>query len=284
MDILEAKEYFIDLLDLMERSQETIRGYNSDLGLFESYLSRHKRGTIVSNVTVSDIEGFLLELKRQGLAPASRNRRLYTLRSFFKYCQRKGLCQDNPAALVEVIRLPYKEREYMTEEEVWTILGAIESNLMLTVVALLFYSGLRIKEALNLRKSDVRLGEGVIRVRAGKGKRDRSVPICPKLLEILKEYTKKSINGDSEFFFATKKTGSLSPQYVNFRIKQAVETLGWDRHVTAHSFRHSFASALVKKNVSVFYIQQLLGHADMRVTSRYCHTNIEDLRQAVTML
>lgn len=284
MDILEAKDYFIDYLDLVDRSQETIRGYSSDLGLFLCYLRQHKEDTLVSGVIVSDIEGFLLELKRKGLAPASRNRRLYSLRSFFKYCQRKGLCQDNPATLVEVTRLPYKEREYLTEEEVWQILNAMESDLMRNVVALLFYSGLRIKEALNLRKTDLRLSEELIRVRAGKGKKDRSVPICLKLLGILKEYTKNSMNQESEYFFATKKTGRLSPQYVNLRIKQVTQSLGWERHVTAHSFRHSFASALVKKNVSIFYIQQLLGHADMRVTSRYCHTNIEDLRQAVTTL
>ena len=247
MKFSEARQRFIVHLDLINRSKETIRGYKVDLQLFERYLVKcYGEIPNIEAIKVDDIEDFLISMKGEGLAPASRNRRLYSLRSFYKYCAKKGICTSNIAAMVDIARLPFKEREYMTEEEVLDIAKTINHKIVRTTILLLFYSGLRISEALNLKLEDVDLQEGIIRVRSGKGQKDRSVPICPKLQEIITEYL-KNIRPvcKSAYFFATTKTGRLSPAYVNLKIHKAVESLGWNRTITAHSFRHSFASALI---------------------------------------
>ena len=89
---------------------------------------------------------------------------------------------------------------------------------------------------------------------------------------------------DTDNFFATRQSGSLSPQYVNKIIKDATLDLAWDKHITAHSLRHSFASNLIRQGVSIALVQKLLGHADLRVTSIYIHHKLEDLEKAVEKL
>uniref|UniRef100_UPI0012FD104B tyrosine-type recombinase/integrase n=2 Tax=Bacillati TaxID=1783272 RepID=UPI0012FD104B len=89
---------------------------------------------------------------------------------------------------------------------------------------------------------------------------------------------------ESPLFFCTKKTGKLSPVYVNRIISQAVNELGWKKKVTAHILRHSFASRLVKKDVNLVQIQKLLGHSSLNVTSIYTHTDLEQLSEAINTL
>lgn len=221
----------------------------------------------------------------RNLSPASRSRNLYTLRSFYNFACKKDLCQQNIATKLEPIKLRQKERVYLTSEEVDELVNAIDHPLVKIVVQTLYYTGMRISECLDLKIEDLDFKDNIIHIKRGKGNKDRDIPISHKLKGILEEYwntERKYIN--SPYFFATSKTGRLSSVYVNTVLHQTTEKLHWTKRVTAHTLRHSFASNLVKNEVSLVNIQKLLGHSNLKITSIYTHTNMDELSKAVNSL
>lgn len=287
MLFVEARQKFLVGLVAQDKSQETINGYDKDLGMVQRFLeSKYNCQIYLEDIKTQDIEDYLLMLKEEkGYQPASRNRHLNTLRSFYKYATKKGWVKDNPTLPLEQVKVPRKERQYLTEEEFFQLLEVIDHQLIQLVVRFLYFTGLRISECLNLTIDDVNLEEGWIHVRQGKGNKERFVPISSKLKPYLEDYKKNwRVETDSNIFFATKKTGRLSDVYVNRVLAEATAKLGWKKKVTCHILRHSFASQLVKKNVNPVNIQKLLGHADLKTTSVYVHANQEQLAEAVNVL
>lgn len=139
-------------------------------------------------------------------------------------------------------------------EEVNTLVEKVNHPVIKVMIQFLYYSGLRISEATALTLSAVDLEENLVRVIAGKGNKDRNVPLNDKAAQLLKNYLLNiRPNGKlkSQYFFATQRTGSVSPQFVNREIKEALVKLGWTKKVTAHVLRHSYAKALVEKNVNM---------------------------------
>lgn len=277
---------FTHYLKVTEKSYETQKSYKSDLSTFEEYLEHKYNCPIyINEITLSDLEDYLFYLKTKKLKPASRSRNLYTLRSLFSYAYKNRLVEWNIANELEPIKLQHKERTFLSKNEVAELVQAIEHPVIHTVVQTLFYTGLRISECLNLKLKDVNLNSNLIYVINGKGGKNRTIPINDNLSKLLIKYinsTRKNL--DSEFFFATEKSGKLTPQYVNRYLNDTVKVLGWQKHVTAHILRHSFASNLIKSGVNLVYVQKLLGHSNLKVTSIYTHANIDELSKSVNML
>lgn len=287
MELGQAAIKFFEHLDFLNRSSETIDGYGKDIKSFKRFeTSKYNTAVYVEDITREDIESFLYYLKQERkLQPTSISRAQYTLRSFFKYLHGSNYIQSNPTAMLEAITIPKKEREYLSLSEVLKLADTISNQIIKTAILFLFYTGLRISECCNLEMGDVALNENIVKVRAGKGNKDRIVPINTTLHEILESYVKniRPIT-DSKRLFATHKTGKLSPQYVNREIKIAAKILNWDKKISAHSLRHSYASALIGKNVNIVHVSKLLGHSSVKVTSIYAHSNIDQLREAVESL
>lgn len=278
---------FMVYLSSVGRSEATITGYSKDLFAFKHFLEgKYNCEPYVDEITTSDIEDFLHDLKeRKGYAPASRQRCLHTLRSFFSFCVKRELVLRNVALSVEKVKVQQKERNYLSEEEVEQLEHAIDHPLIRLVVRVLYLTGMRISECLNLTLDDVDLDRRVIHVIAGKGNKDRIIPVSERLYPLLHEYmAHQRPETGSVLLFCTKRTGMLSPVYVNSGLSEAVKKLGWKKKVTAHVLRHSFASQLVKKQVSLVQIQKLLGHSSLNVTGIYTHTNLEQLTDAVNSL
>lgn len=287
MRFIVAVEQFLSHLSAAERSKQTILGYGKDLRMFNQYLTERYNGEpYVGDITANDIKDYLLWLKDvRNNAPASRSRQFHTLRSFFSYAYKNEWVQRDVSLSVDGVKIPQKERTYLSEIEIKQLLMAIDHPLIRLIVETMYRTGLRISECLDLTIENVDLENGVIHVVAGKGNKDRLVPISSTLLPLLKQYvTRERADTPSPLFFATKKTGKVSPVYVNHHLGKAAKALGWKKHVSAHILRHSFASQLVKKNVNLVKIQKLLGHSSLKVTSVYTHSNIEELDEAVNQL
>ena len=174
----------------------------------------------------------------------------------------------------------------MTPNELDELIQAIEHPLIQLVILTLSLTGLRISECLNLTLSDVDLTNKSILARNTKGKRDRRIPIHHDLLPKLQEYLDTwRVSTKSDIFFATQKTGKLSPVYVNHKLHETTAKLGWTKTgISCHSLRHSFASNLVKNKQSIVLVQKLLGHAKLATTGIYTHADMEDLAEAVNGL
>lgn len=282
----EALDKFKRYLIVTGKSKETVRSYFFDLRNFSSFLEKKYNCQVyLDEVGTDDIEEYLYYLKDSNLKNSSRSRNLYTLRSLYNFLYKNKLCEWNTAMGVEPIKVQTKERTFLTPDEVAQLINSIEQPLVMFAVETMYYTGLRISECLKLRLQDVDLEEKVIHVIEGKGNKDRDIPISRHLLEILSNYLLNyRPDVQSEYFFATKKTGRLSAPYVNRIINETVKKLNWKKHVSAHILRHSFASNLIKNGVSLVYVQKLLGHSNLKVTSIYTHTGMDELDKSVNVL
>lgn len=282
----EAIEKFKRYLIVTDKSKETVRSYGMDLTNFLQFLEeKYNCPLYLEEVQVEDIEDYLYHLKKKNLQTASRSRNLYTLRSFWNYAFKNKLCKWNLAMAVEPVKIQKKERTYLSVDEVKTLIENIDHELIKIVVQTLYFTGLRINECLNLKIDDIDLNSKILHVIRGKGNKNRDIPINEQLLPILKGYLENGrVEAHSEYFFATKKSGKLSAPYVNTVLRDTVKSLGWKKHVTAHILRHSFASNLIKNGVNLVYVQRLLGHSNLKVTSIYTHANMEDLNESINLL
>lgn len=284
VEVRNVREDYRKSLLQTERSQVTIRNYMQFLEKFIEFLERQMNGMVyVDEITHAHIETFLFQERERGMAPKTRNIMLGVIRAFLKYCMKMDLISKNPAEKLNPIKFTSKERTHLTHDEFELLIAHATHPVMKTLFLTLYYTGLRIAEARNLRLNDVRLEAKLIKVIEGKGKKNRDIPINDTLYGILKNYLEKIRDPKvaSDRFFATEKTGAVSNQYANEYLNVITKKAGLLKKVSCHILRHSFASNLVKKNVNIVSVQKLLGHSSLKTTSIYTHADIDELRIAV---
>ena len=276
---------FSKYMKLIDRSEQTIIGYEKELIYFNNFLSvKHNCPMYIKDIELEDIEDYLLDQKERGIATASRSRSVYILRSFYKYCVKKDIVKKNIANLMEPVKVKQKERDFLTEEEFEALIEAIRQPVIKTVVQTMFYTGGRVSEIIHLKLEDVDLENKVMHIIEGKGGKDRDIPINDKLCNILQNYLENIREADSNRFFALESTGKVSNSYINRLIKEAADEIGLEKEVSAHVLRHSFGTNLLEKGASVVSIQKLLGHASLSVTTRYLHQDMSKLSDTVNLL
>ncbi|MBT2641725.1 tyrosine-type recombinase/integrase [Bacillus sp. ISL-41] len=267
-------------------SEETIKGYLKDLRLFNHYMTDvYNTAIYVEDVTADDVEEYMYYLlDERELAPRSRNRYLFSLRSFLNYAVKKRWVEFNAATEVDPVKVMDEKKVALTQEEIEELLSAIEHPIIRFAVALLSFTGLRVKEARTLILSDIDFEQNRL-LANGKGKKQRYIPIAQSFKPYLEEYIAEiRESNDSPYLLATKKTGKLSAIYINNELHRAVKELGWDKNVTCHALRRSFATNLLRKGVNVFAISKLLGHASIKTTTVYLQLNENELQEAVNKL
>ncbi|KAF5058344.1 Tyrosine recombinase XerD [anaerobic digester metagenome] len=286
MLLKKAIETYLDYLKAKERSKETIRGYGQELNALSLFIEQEHNGAVyLDDIELKDLEGYLTRQKEKGSSAKTRSRQVSILRSFYAFLFKRDLVEKDISQKLESISYQEKERTHLTPEEMETLIENIDHPLVKTATITMANTGLRISELCKLTLNDVDFKKNLIQVRQGKGNKDRVIPINAKLKEELENYL-KSIRPktSSSFFFATTRTGRLSRQTVNETLIETVAKLGWQKHVTAHILRHSFASNLVRNQAPLPAVQKLLGHSNLTVTSRYIHQDLGQLQQAVNLI
>jgi len=287
MQILAIIPFLKTWLLSLQRSDETIRGYLVDIKQLERYLSaKYNCPTYIEDLTEEDILDYLKMLREEkGYKPASINRHLNSIRTLCKFAYRKDWIDTNPTRNIDQVRFQRQERTFLTAEELDVFIDSIEHPLSQLAARVMSFTGLRVTECTNLRLEDVDLENLVIHVLNGKGGKDRDVPISAALVPYLVDYLENwRPNVSSDKFLATEKTGSITHQTINKAFHQTTYKLNWEKKVTCHILRHTFASKLVANDVHVSKISKLLGHADVRTTSIYMHSSTEELQEAVNLL
>ena len=279
-----AKQFFQNLIN-KKKSVGTITEYQKDLKMFLSYLQKEDVLDIKA-VRGSHMDSYLNSLiAERHYKPSSRNRQMNTLRSFFKYCKKAGLVDENHAEGLERLNEEKAERVYLTSDEVRCLIKAIEHRLIKLVVLTLFFTGARINECLNLELQDIDFEHQTLTIRNGKGNKTRKIPLHHELGFALKDYIKNwRVQFSTNKLFLTERSGSLSDVYVNRVLKETVKKLKWDKNVTCHVLRHSFASALVQGSANIGAVKELLGHASLKTTSSYVHIQRASVEEAIQKL
>lgn len=281
----DAIERFRNYQISIDRSPKTIDAYNLGLNLLNRYLQQKFNAPIyVEDIKKENVEEYLLYLKKEKHYKASsRKQMLGCYRSFFKYAYHSEWCDKNITETLEPISVRQKERQFLSEKEVQQFIKAIDHKLIQLVAHTLYYTGMRISECLNLKVEDVNMEAGLIHVKKGKGNKDRTIPMNPKLKELFVDYIDNwRVHSDS--FFATKISGALSLTNVAKVFRETSKALGLRKNVTAHILRHSFATNMVHNGVNIVNIQKLLGHSSLKTTSIYVHSNMNDLSKAINTL
>jgi site-specific recombinase XerD len=276
---------FVEALKDKGKSPGTIKEYQKDLKMFLEYLPE-KGDCLVKVIKGSHLASYLVTLVNERKYKASsRNRQMNTLRSFFKFCKKAGIIKENPAEYLERLGEDRVERVFLSSKEVDVLIKAIDHPLIKLVILTLFFTGARISECLNLQVDDVDFERKLLFIRNGKGNKARQIPLHQELERVLKQYIDGwRVSSNSNKLFLTERSGKLSGVYVNSILKETANKLRWNKNITCHVLRHSFASALVQKNVHIVTVKELLGHVSLRTTSGYAHIQKESVEEAISKL
>ncbi|MEK4712042.1 tyrosine-type recombinase/integrase [Sporosarcina sp. FSL K6-5500] len=286
LTLSQATIAFIEALKAKQMSNETVRGYSVDLKQLQGFLGKEANGPVfVDDISTEQLEAFQKTFQDRQCKTATVNRKINSVSSFFNYAVKKKWVPINPANDIERVKVQQAERIFLTKEEMHRIVENIDHPTVKYVVILMSNTGLRISECVHLTLTNVDLKKKVVHVIEGKGGKNRDVPMNDELVLAMKRYLADvRPNTSSVNFFALKKTGAVSQQYVNRVLKETCKNIGMKKDVTSHILRHSFASQLVKTDTHVAVIQRLLGHANIRTTSVYLHADQSDLEEAVNTI
>jgi integrase/recombinase XerC len=278
-------------------AENTLEAYERDVRQFLTFLNSRTQTKVslecLNTLTTSDFRAFLSARRDDGTGSRSLSRTLSALRSLFRYLERTGALQNRSVLAVSLPKLPPRLPKPLTEikardavEE--AALDGERSDHPWTgprnqaVLLLLYGSGLRISEALNLNRKDAPLPpRDVLRI-TGKGGRERLTPVLPVAQEAISAYLKKCphpLEPQGPLFVGVK-GGRLSPRIVQLLIARLRFNLGLPATATPHALRHSFATHLLSRGADLRVIQELLGHASLSTTQGYTAVDRERLFQA----
>jgi len=264
-------------------AEATVANYGRDVAGFLGFLTRHLGGdpdrAALGRLTQADLRAWLADLAAAGLAPASRTRALAAVRGFFRFLARTGGPENPAAAALGAPRRRAPVPRALSEADAATVTEAISADAVAwvaardaAIAALLYGAGLRIAEALSLRRSDAPLpgSEAGLRV-VGKGGKERVVPVLPAVRERIAAYLAlcpHALERGAPLFVGVR-GGPLNQRQVRAAMIALRRSLGLPEHATPHALRHSFATHLLEGGADLRAIQELLGHASLSTTQRY---------------
>jgi integrase/recombinase XerD len=279
---------FVDALWLEDGlSANTLAAYRRDLQGLSDWLGQPKRARTLAGATELDLQGYAAE-RHAGSQPSSAGRRLSVFRRFYRWAVREGLCQADPTVRMDAPKQRMRLPGTLTESQVEALLAApdIHESLGLrdrAMLELLYASGLRVSELVDLKSVHVGLGEGVLRI-MGKGSKERLVPFGAEAGEWLQRYLSQGRplilgNQVSDALFVTARGGPMTRQMFWKLIKKYALLAGITQPLSPHTLRHAFATHLLNHGADLRVVQMLLGHADISTTQVYTHVARERLRQ-----
>jgi integrase/recombinase XerC len=276
----------------------TAEAYERDISQFLAFIARtqNKLPDMKQLIALSarDVRAFLAARRSEGVGSRSLSRTLSALRMFYKFLERRGYGKNDAIRAVALPKLPHSVPKPLTAPKATALIDSADivspdaPEWVLArdtaVLALLYGSGLRISEALGLKRKDAPIkGRDMLRV-TGKGNKTRVVPVLPIVREAVERYLALLPQklGSEDPLFVGVRGRELSPRIIQLRIAGARAALGLPETATPHALRHSFATHLLGAGADLRAIQELLGHASLSTTQGYTEVDREHLLKAYT--
>ena len=281
----------------------TIKSYREDLTSLSDYLNQaYGREPAPAEVTPLDLRGYVSALHEAGYAKTSVARRLASLRTFYKFAQREGLAESNPAKPLRNPRRDRKLPHFLSSDEIGKLLDAPPANSPMglrdrAILETMYSAGLRVSETVGVNDVDFDLAEGLVRIR-GKGRRERLAPIGSFAAKALTRWLKarsdlprgrlaprdENVRSRSERttlpVFTNRFGRRLTTRSVARMLLKYLKLTGLDLRTTPHTLRHSFATHLLDRGADIRSVQELLGHKSLVTTQIYTHVSTAGLRAA----
>ena len=282
-----ADQYFNYLLVEKGLSSKTLDSYGSDMAMYLSFLEENKIIDI-SETDTPVILKHLISMRNAGLGARSRARHLVTIRGFYRFLVQEKILKHDPTRLIDLPKSGLKLPDVLSVEEVRLLLSTPDvktpaGSRDAAMIELLYAAGLRVSELINLKLQDVNLEAGFVRV-FGKGSKERVVPIGLFAKQRIDDYLKTARplilkNIPSRYLFVARAGKPMTRQGFWKLIKRYALKAGFNKKITPHSLRHSFASHLLEGGADLRAVQLMLGHVDISTTQIYTHVAREHLKK-----
>jgi integrase/recombinase XerD len=290
MDTMQQIERFVEELHRQEKSPHTTLSYRYDLVLFARWFEGTNGEPFqAERVTPTDLReyrAFLLNVERR--SPATINRRLASLRTFFQWARAEGLCREIPTDAVKGIQSSPRAPKSLPKKDVDRLIREVEqggNKRDLAVLQVLRHTGIRVGELVALRLADVTLSErkGQLVVRSGKGSKYRGVPLNADARKALSDYLAVRPKSASDRLFLGRRSEGLSPRAVEKMVFKYAQQARLD-NVSPHTLRHTFGKSALDAGVDLVTVSRLLGHERLETTAIYTTPSAQDLERAVEKL
>lgn len=283
------KEYHTYLKLEKSLSENSVMAYERDLSKLVGYCSEH--GIDPVTASFDDLQAFVFDYFKAAPNARTQSRVLSGIHSFYRFLMYTRRIDSDPSELLEMPKLDQHLPSVLSVEEIDMLVSAIdvstpEGQRNRAIIEMLYGSGLRVSELVNLRISDMALNEGFMRI-TGKGSKQRLVPVSDEAklqFALWLRCRHESIReqpGQEDFAFLNRRGHQLTRVMIFTVIKQLCARAGIQKTISPHTLRHSFATHLLQNGADLRVIQQLLGHEDITTTEIYTHLDISDLRDAV---
>lgn len=279
---------FIRYLSYEKRySHHTITSYHNDLKSFNDFISAFDPNLDLLTVDRNIVRAWIIHLVDHGISPRSVNRKISTLRSFYKFLKKRELITENPILHLNVLKTNKQLPGFVNEMDMLSVLQSanysddfvgVRDRL---VLELLYGTGIRLSELIHLKHSDVNYFERQIRV-LGKRNKERIIPFSKSLAEMLKDYQCKKNDlfesNEADNLIVTNKGDACYPMFIYRIVKKYLDQFTTLDKKSPHVLRHTFATHLLNKGADLNAVKELLGHANLAATQVYTHNSLDKLK------
>jgi integrase/recombinase XerC len=279
---------FLDYLKFEKRySPHTLSSYENDIRAFSSYLNENFGTVYLQDINSGMIRSWLASLKESQITSKSINRKISSLRSFFKYHLKRGAIKVMPTANVTAPKISKRLPVFVKEEETRQLIETLDrstenwKSLNTKMLINLFYAtGMRLSELINLKEKQVDRSRSQIRV-LGKGNKERLIPVSKDMIELIRVYEeekRKEFGEEGETLLLTEKGKKMYPKYAWTLVNESLKGASTLEKRSPHVLRHTFATHLMNNGADLSAVKELLGHSSLAATQVYTHTTIEKLK------
>ena len=272
-------------------SDNSVEAYLCDVEKLTDYLQLSNQLVTPSELVLKDLQQFVKWIGELGMTATSQARIISGIRSFYKYCVMEQISKTDPSTLLEAPKTRRKLPDVLTFEEIELVIAQLDQSTPdgarnKAILETLYSCGLRVTELINLKLSCLYLDVGFIRV-IGKGDKERLIPIGRDAAKYIKIY-KEDIRvhqiiqpGFEDILFLNRRGKNLSRVMIFYIIKAMATKAGITKHISPHTFRHSFATHLVEGGADLRAVQEMLGHESITTTEIYTHLDRDFLRDTL---
>ena len=278
---------FLDYLKFQKRySEHTLTGYETDLTDFFDFLQFQYDTAAILTISPAMVRSWLASLKEKGITSKSINRKISSLKSFFKFQLRESSIDVSPMTTIVSLKVNKRLPSYIEEKDIATLFKYVEfpetwvgktDRLLLMIF---YHTGIRLSELVNLKTAQVDRSNSNIKV-LGKGNKERVIPVSNMLLDQLFVYIKDKItieNADMEYILVNAKGKKLYTRQVYDVVRKYLSLVTTNDRKSPHILRHSFATHLTNNGADINAVKELLGHSSLASTQMYTHNSIEKLK------
>ncbi|MGV8945549.1 MAG: tyrosine-type recombinase/integrase [Lutibacter sp.] len=278
---------FLNYLSLEKKySQHTVIAYQNDLNSFQLFCNQEFDNQSIATVNYSQIRNWIVSLVNSGISNRSINRKVSSLKSFYKFLQKIKQIEVNPLVKHQALKVLKQVQVPFSEKEIFSVLNStdnetdFESVRNKLIVELFYSTGMRRNELINIKTYDVDFVNETVKV-LGKRNKERYIPLLKSVLESLKKYSKfrEEIGGEVPYLFLTKSGKKIYDTLVYRVINNYFSAVSSKVKKSPHVIRHSFATHLLNEGADLNAVKELLGHSSLASTQIYTHSSLGKLKE-----